>query len=774
MKKRSIYFLLSSAVALAGIFGISGCSSSDDVTAETNPNYNPETNEVNVDFVFNVSTANEPLTRMTAANTQATTSQVFRGINNAHLGIFKMPIDGKAITSVKTPEVIHSLGTIIRAGGLSEATDDDKPASRRVIELSLPVDVNALMFWGTAVKTGSDRDQGKLAINISEEDMDATSFSLCRIVPETAESSNPHIYEEALKQHQKLMAAVLTLIIRSHIENATVTNPATGADVEGITQAWSDYVIVNPTDLTLTPKEKSPLLDGDGKEYSMSALGGKLAKCFVTLNTIHPNELRAGAGEAVAKMVADMMAIINSVANATPTNVREATTQALAKKIKENVEKFFDEDDSYKWRDVTTIRSHITVEGTESVDEDCDLNEFPKTFNLPLGSVLLEFNTELNDASDPTKGYKFTYNYKGAVETYAMGGSTKTDDSFNPLNYVYPAELCYFGNSPIRVTDDTKTSNDYPDGAKNWEYAESWGSEWKNNAHVLSSTRSVAMRDNINYGTAMLETRICYGAPVLQDNNNALQKRWGGAGVDEPNNTIEVTHNNTHFVLTGVLVGGQEPEVGWNYLAKKAEPGFGSMVYDRVKSKLEGNGEVDYIVIPPYDGESADQQTSTPNYTLLWDNWEAKNVGQKQREVFVALEFKNNSRDFYGENNLIRNGATFYIVGKLDPDAMPKGFKKPDGSDCTQAEYEADRSLGITWPSSYALPPYDANGNTIKERRVFMQDYKTVAKFVLGETSLQHALVATPDLRSGQISLGLSVDLEWRTGLTFNNVELGK
>ena len=100
MKKRSIYLMLSSAVALAGIFGLSGCSSSDDVTAETNPNYNPETNEVNVDFVFNVSTANEPLTRMTAANTQATTSQVFRGINNAHLGIFKMPIDGKAITSV--------------------------------------------------------------------------------------------------------------------------------------------------------------------------------------------------------------------------------------------------------------------------------------------------------------------------------------------------------------------------------------------------------------------------------------------------------------------------------------------------------------------------------------------------------------------------------------------------------------------------------------------------------------------------------------------------
>jgi hypothetical protein len=72
------------------------------------------------------------------------------------------------------------------------------------------------------------------------------------------------------------------------------------------------------------------------------------------------------------------------------------------------------------------------------------------------------------------------------------------------------------------------------------------------------------------------------------------------------------------------------------------------------------------------------------------------------------------------------------------------------------------------------LPPYDNNGNTIKQRRVFMQDYKTIATFVLGEKSLQHALVAVPDLRTGQISLGLSVDMEWRTGLTFDNVILGQ
>ena len=45
---------------------------------------------------------------------------------------------------------------------------------------------------------------------------------------------------------------------------------------------------------------------------------------------------------------------------------------------------------------------------------------------------------------------------------------------------------------------------------------------------------------------------------------------------------------------------------------------------------------------------------------------------------------------------------------------------------------------------------------------------------ITGKESLQHALVSVPNLRSGQISLGLSVDITWQTGLTFNDVILGE
>ena len=769
--KKFMNFALLSAIAFTIAYGFSACSSKEDIAVEPNPTYDPKTGEVSVDFVFNVSTANEPFTRMTAANTQATSSEAFRGINNAYLAIFKLPQNGRYVTSAISAEKLHSFGTVIAANKLSQDPLDNEPSSRRVVELSLPTETNALMFWGKAIKTGSDQDQGKVTLNMSE-DLDKVSFSMRKIVPETADPTTPHIYQAALLQHEKLMAAVLTQIVRSAIENKKVEYDGTSRTIAAL--AWSDFVDVKGAagSYTLNERTISPVKDASGNDQPMPALGEKLSKAFVTFNTIRANELRAGAGEAVAYVIHDLMGIVNSIIGASPVSLQEVAVQAVASKIKENIELFFDSDQEYKWKSVDEIKSNIALTDVDAVLSTCDLNEFPTTFNLPYGSVLLQFDITQKDPDDPTKGLQFAYNYKGAVETYAMGGSTTSETAFDPVNYVYPAELCYFGNSPIRVSDDPKVTNDYPDGVANWDSEASWSADWIANSSVQSTTRSVAMKDNINYGTALLETRVRYGADVLEDNNHNLQWAWNK--VDEPNNTIPVTTNDEHFLLTGVLIGGQEPEVGWCYLAKSTTPGFGHMVYDKVKSKLEGNGEVNYIQIPRYSTASGSGPLSQPNYTLLWDNWEAKSAGNKQRDVYIALEFKNQSRDFYGENNLIRTGSTFYIVGKLDPNEMPAGLKKADSTPYTQAEYAADRSLGITWPTHYALPPYDASGNTIKERRVFMQDFKTVAHFVLGKTSLQHALVSVPNLRSGQISLGLSVDVEWETGLSFDEVILGQ
>lgn len=745
--RKLMNFAYTSAIALLSAGFFVACSSSDDTALDPKQDITQQKDEVNVDFVFNVSTSNEATMRMTAENTQANLSQSFRGITNAYLAAFKLTDDGKYVTDPDiAADKLHALGPVIGAGKLNPNAEasGDVTKSRRVLQLSLASGTNSLMFWGKAPKTGTDLEQGKITMNIAETPS-ATTITMNKIVPEDAEN------QKTFAQYQNLMAAVMTYIINSGIKATEVTF---GSQTQTVTLNWKDYAVVtgDANSYKLSEPEKDPAETTE----DLSLLGQRLAFTFVTLNTIHASELRAGCGQAISDMISDLMANINQVATATPLNFREAVAKAIAADIVSRVETFFDKENDYAWKatsDVKTAATFVLNDDKAKVRDADDLNEFPANFNLPLGSVILELAIEAE--TSPATGYKYTYNYVGTVATYAMGGGS---DNFNPKNYVFPAELCYFGNSPIRVTNETLAPGDYPDGVGNWEAEGSWTSKnWEADKHVTTSTRSVAMKDNINYGTALLETKVRYGAQVLQDNNHKLQWEWSDHVTNEPNNTVDVSERDDAFVLTGILVGGQNAEVGWNYIAKVAEKGFGSMVYDKTNT-----------VIPKASAETGGN-ASQPVYTLLWDNWDQSLKGKKQRDVYVALEFKNNSKNFFGENNLIRNGATFYIVGKLDPNKRPSSI-----TDKTDDEYAADKSLGITWPTKYALPPYDTDGKSIKERRVFIQDYLTSATFVINETSLQHALVAVPDLRSGQISLGLSVDLAWRTGLTFGEVILGQ
>ena len=85
------------------------------------------------------------------------------------------------------------------------------------------------------------------------------------------------------------------------------------------------------------------------------------------------------------------------------------------------------------------------------------------------------------------------------------------------------------------------------------------------------------------------------------------------------------------------------------------------------------------------------------------------------------------------------------------------------------------------WDTYYQVPPLDASGVSTKTTRIFVQDYMTTAKFkfvadntsATHTSSLQNAYITIPDLRSSQLSFGLSVDLDWRIGLLFDDVVLG-
>lgn len=688
------------------------CSKSDTTPEGEDPVENGKAGAtVNANFVFNVSTGNTPATKMTSANAQATIFEAFRGIDNAQLFAYKLGTtnDGKHVATATTAAKTFALGKILAAG---ELDPDGSPKSRRVIELSLPVETNALMFWGKAIKSGTDDQQGKVTFAASNADISNHAFAL---VPRVESGSDK---ATQMAHYQEIIATLINHAVQTtyHADLNSLTFDGQKNDgVDGrpgaIDLKWSDFVDVSSSGV-ITPKTVAPL----NPSLPMCSLGEILADAFKTFNTVYDNEARAGSGPSVTKMMTDLHAVIDKVAEATPVSWQEFVAKQVAIEIRLRIREFTSNGTSANA--ISTLKNNAGLASYTDVSNE--VADFPAVVpGLPMGAAQL---TVTISQTAPVATWAYTNDVHSGIS-----GVTH-----NVYNYTYPAELCYFGNSAIRVSNDPHVTNDYPDGTDNWLDNSKWTADWSAiGKHVLSTTRSVAMGQNINYGTSLLKTSVAFASGVteLEDNNAAIQQARTGA--TEENNKFEATAGQ--FTLTGILVGGQTKTVGWDYTSKDGS--FNYVVYDK---------DIVSAAVPT----PANEET----YTLVWDNY---TTGSTQNFVYVALEFTNaTGKDFWGESNLVRAGGTFYLIGKLDP---------------------TDASLAaITWPTDYALPPYNADGSTIQEKRVFIQDYMTTANFVLNKTSLQHAYVTVPDLRSTQISLGLSVDLAWSTGLKFDNIVLGQ
>lgn len=415
-------------------------------------------------------------------------------------------------------------------------------------------------------------------------------------------------------------------------------------------------------------------------------------------------ELRAGSGKAILGMVGQLWKEIYPITITKATTKAEAVAKKLALAINTKLDGYFSYAITEEKPDWT---EPITFDGTN------DYANFPTNFNLMEGAAYLTF-----DAANK----KFVY----PDELNMMGMGT----GFKATDFYYPSELLYFGNSPVQTSTVEYSAGDYPATASAWSQKETqnkWSEGWPG-THVTASSRSVAMVKNIRYGVAMLETRVEFkdiSGPVLTNN------------PDLPLQEMSVGPNT--FQLTGVIVGGQPKRVGWNFLPVSGE-GF---VYDK------------------FDAVSVPFPTSTYNYTVVFDNFNASAVseGTAQDKVHVALEFLNNGDDFYGKKNWVRHGEHFYLIGELDP-GDPNNSENP--------------VKDINWPTDGTIiPPYNADGTSTKQPRIFIQDYKTTVTFKIGPNSLKYAYLTVPDLRSTNMTLGLSVDITWKQGLTYNEVIVG-
>lgn len=351
--------------------------------------------------------------------------------------------------------------------------------------------------------------------------------------------------------------------------------------------------------------------------------------------------------------------------------------------------------------------SPIELEWTESPTV---LKNFPVNLGLPEGAAQYQWNNDAFEyVSNPTLN---------AANTAVM-------------NIVYPNELYYLTNTGLKATS-TKTI-EWPKSVPEWT-SQAWNT-WTND--VKADSKNIALYNNIQYGTALLSTTVKVADNTLYDNAKVMDSE------SEVNKGITVTENSFH--LTGVLIGGQPSEVGWNFIPKSTE--LTKVVYDSNVTGIYANSK---------------DNPSAKNYTLVFDNF--KSDGD-QEEVNICLEFTNDSgSDFYGKDGIILKGQTFYIVGKLTPGTA---FPYPKVG---TAQTQTTESNIVDLTHSY----YPSLVN-----RVFIQDFETIAACTLtaGDAntpgSLGKAFATIPDLRSTNQTLGLSVDLSWTQGLTYN-VNLGE
>lgn len=447
-----------------------------------------------------------------------------------------------------------------------------------------------------------------------------------------------------------------------------LTNPETDATATNDISATLATVKKNDT---ASPKALLGILNGvAGVEGWATATDG------TELNKLYTKYTSAKAGSANSIRLT-LQSLYNNLGGiVTGANVAH---QTIAKAIRTKIAESFTA--------TTATDGYVTL----AYKATGDVSKYPNNINLPDGAVQLSF-----DATN-----KFTY-----AATSSLTGIENLDAS----KVCFPASIYYFQSSNLAATAKELETNQWPTTTTNWTAATApWLKDASNladgwTASVQPTTRSIAMRQNINYGVANLATTVKCGAASLPDND-----KFTVTDPSEFPGTVAVPTEG--FTVTGLLIGGQPTKVGFDF-QPASDDAFDYTIYDNNLTNIVAkNGAA-----------------STPNYTIVLPNDKGRGVAD-QSKVNVAIELTNNSGvAFRGADGIIPAGGKFYLVGQLDP--------------------KSKTVENVTNPA------------------VFMSDYKTTMN--LNITSLKNAYNTIPDLRSTKLQLGLSVDLVWKQGIQFD------
>lgn len=706
-----------------------------------NPNFDPNTNTVNTQFVLNIAAVDEnPQTKQTPYNAQI---EGFLGIDNATLFTFQLDGDGQKVLNPGKGQAFD-LSTVLGEGTITEAN------SKRVLELPLPLGANAMIFYGMSIKgTRSDEMAGLTSYIYPDDNISHIgSFAVPRLIPGSTAELN---YTRTKSYMLAVVNSMLRLGLGSSGNSKLDNTPISTSEYASKTVHWQDYL-----QAVAETGAHSPL----DATHAPGALEIILGNTYKALTEIADSEARGGSGSAIGGQMRDLLYLCEQAEATTVMDPIDRVAKEFFLVLEEYIKTFFSND---KWVEIASITTGFTTWGISGAGTapTGNINLFPQSFNLPVGSAVLQVET------DGTGQKKYVF---ATTPSAVKQPNTITD-------ITYPPQLCYYCNSPLRIStsenlnDQTNTYPGYPNGVTNWSDASKWTAAygWESTyGHITTTTRGVALAYNVQYGQAVLATQVYYDSNILKDgayvfkDNNANIPGHSGQTAQE----IKVSGSNG-LVLTGILIGGQPSVANWQYLpwstvasdlAEVARPegwsgdwppafNMNKMVYDS------------YISPRNYPSTSSTKiGTLLPmaagdyNYTVVHDNYNPGSDGQQ--DVYVALEMVNmTGQDFWGQDNLVRAGASFYLPMTLTvPSTWPATIPISENAS----------------DESNMMPPYNSNGRTILDPRVFMADTQTTLKVKLTEDALKCAMVTIPDLRSAKMSFGLSIDLNWKAGMVYD------
>lgn len=501
------------------------------------------------------------------------------------------------------------------------------------------------------------------------------TFTLANIKSGISETASSKIYSDV-----SVPVGTTHFLFYAHAPQGTTDAKKFELGVLNLTNPETDATATNDISATLATVKKNDTASPKALLGILNGVAGVEGWATATdgteLNKLYTKYTSAKAGSANSIRLT-LQSLYNNLGSiVTGANVAH---QTIAKAIRTKIAESFTA--------TTATDGYVTL----AYKATGDVSKYPNNINLPDGAVQLSF-----DATN-----KFTY-----AATSSLTGIENLDAS----KVCFPASIYYFQSSNLAATAKELETNQWPTTTTNWTAATApWLKDASNladgwTASVQPTTRSIAMRQNINYGVANLATTVKCGAASLPDND-----KFTVTDPSEFPGTVAVPTEG--FTVTGLLIGGQPTKVGFDF-QPASDDAFDYTIYDNNLTNIVAkNGAA-----------------STPNYTIVLPNDKGRGVAD-QSKVNVAIELTNNSGvAFRGADGIIPAGGKFYLVGQLEP--------------------KADALTGVANPA------------------VFMSDYKTTMNLTI--KSLQNAYNTIPDLRSTKLQLGLSVDLVWKTGIQFD------